>query len=245
MMLYPRLFVRLLFSILPAVAVAQGGRAGLGLSANGTSEAEVFRGWPLLVEVHARLESDEPAVLQWPSPIRLTIRDANAAVNWPLQLAGTPEGVATVTGDRPVAALWVLSADATLDLKVGDYTMRADHPDAGGSRIVLLKVSEEPAELSLDQGSLKARLRSRYEEVTGSREVALQILTDWLATRPNDIAVLSQKADLLDDMERFGESLTVAEQALQAFREQFKDATHPPFGLLRRISVLQGKLGSQ
>ena len=246
MMQYPRLFVKslFLFSTLSAALLALDGSVSLTLSVNGTTEVEVYRGWPLLVDVRAVFEDGEPVPLQWPSPVHLTIRDATAAVIWPLQLAATPEGVVTVAEDRTADALWSLSGDATLALKTGTYTVQADHPACGKSRVILLKISDEPAELSREQGSLKGRLRSRYEEVAGTREAALQILDDWLATMPDDIAVLSQKADLLDDMERFADALNSAELALRAFRDQFKQAPHPPFALLRRIRGLQDKAKS-
>lgn len=228
--------------MLAAALVAQGGRVGLSLSANGSSETVVYRGWPMLVEVRALHEDGEPVAMQWPSPVRFAIRDEKAAVTWPLQLASTAEEMVSVAADRSADAVWALSAEATTALSVGDYTMRANHPVAGASRLILLKVVDEPAELSREQGSLKARLRSRYEELTGSRDAALEMLNDWLTGMPDDISVLGQKADLLHDMERFGEALNSAELALAAFKGQFKDATHPPFGLMRRIRALQDKL---
>jgi hypothetical protein len=244
MMPYPLRFVKLLLllSLVPGALTAQEGKASLTLAANGTTEAVVYRGWPLLVEVQALLDEGESAQLQWPSPVRLTIRYANAVVTWPLQFSASPDGMVTITGDRSAGALWTLSAEATSALSTGDYTMRADHSAIGASQLILLTVSDEPADLTREQGSLKTRLRSRYEELTGTREAALQMLTDWLATTPDDIAVLGQKSDLLADMERLAEALDSAELALQAFREQFKQATHPPMGLLRRIRTLEGNL---
>ncbi len=202
----------------------------------------VYRGWPLLIEVRALYEDGEAVPVQWPSPVRFAIRDEKAAVTWPLQLASTAEEMVSVAADRSADAVWALSAEATTALSVGDYTMRANHAVAGASRLILLKVVDEPAELSREQGSLKARLRSRYEELTGSRDAALEMLNEWLTGMPDDISVLGQKADLLHDMERFGDALNSAELALAAFKGQFKDATHPPFGLMRRIRALQDKL---
>lgn len=161
---------------------------------------------------------------------------------WPLQFAPAAEGTVIVTGDRSADAVWTLSAEATAALNTGDYTIRAEHPTTGVSRLILLTVSSEPAELTPDLGSLKARLRARYEEWTGTRESALEILNSWLTATPGDIAALSDKSDLLADMERFAEALESAELALTAFTEQFKLATHPPSGLLRRIRALEAKV---
>jgi hypothetical protein len=230
----------LLLSVLPA-ALAQNGTAGLSLSANGTTEIVLYRGWPLLVEARALLEDGGTAQLQWPSPVRLTILSAGKAANWPLKFIGNPDSLVTVTGEISVGAIWLLSADATSALNTGDYTMLAEHPTAAASRLVLLTVSDEPAELSKDQGSLKAQLRSRYEELTGTREAALQILSDWLETTPDDIEILAQQADLLYDMERFADALNSAELALQAFDDQFPDAKEPAFDLLRRIRMLRAQ----
>ncbi len=244
MMPYLPPFVKSLFLIilLAAGLAGQEGRVSLSLSANGSSETVVYRGWPLLIEVRALYEDGEAVPVQWPSPVRFAIRDEKAAVTWPLQLAATTEESVIVAAERSADGVWVLSTEATSALSVGDYTMRANHPVAGASRLLQLKVADEPVELSREQGSLKARLRSRYEELTGNREAALEMLNQWLAATPDDIAVLGQKAELLNDMDQIVDALNSAELALAAFKDQFKDAKHPPFGLMRRIRILQDKL---
>lgn len=245
-MLSQRLFVKsvLLVSMLPGAVWAQAGTASLSLSVNGTTEAVVYRGWPLQVEARALLDEGETAEVQWPSAVHLTIRNSTngAAVVWPLQMIANADELVVVSGDRSPGALWILGADATAVMSPGEYTIQADHPAAGRSRLLMISVGNEPAELSREQLSLKARLRSRYEELTGTREAALQILNDRLVDVPDDIGVLGQKADLLGDMEQFAEALSSAQLAVRAFADQFKDVTHPPFGLLRRVRMLQGKL---
>ena len=87
-MQYPRLFVKsLILLLVPAALLAQAGKAGLSLAANGMTETVLYRGWPLLVEAGALLEEGESAELTWPSPVRLTIRKGSEAVTWPLRFA--------------------------------------------------------------------------------------------------------------------------------------------------------------
>ena len=240
-----RLLVKsfLLVSLLPRVAMAQAGTASLSLSVNGVTEGAVYRGWPLQLEARAFLDEGESAQVQWPSPLRLTVRDAKGAVvTWPLRMAADADSLVEVNAQRSPGALWILGADATAALNPGDYTIRADHPAAGASRMVLITVTDEPAELAREQLSMKARLRARFEELTGTREAALQILNDRLMNTPDDMGVLVQKADLLADMEQYSEALSSARLAVRAFADQVKDATHPPFGLLRRVRMLQIKV---
>ena len=244
-MLSQRLLVKsiLLISILPGAALAQAGSsASLSLSVNSMTEGAVYRGWPLQVEIRAFLDEGESAQVQWPSGVHLAIRDAKGiAVILPLQMIASDEALVVVDADHSPGVLWILSAEASAALAPGDYMIQADHPAAGQSRMILITVSDEPGDLSREQLSLKTRLRARFEELTGTREAALQVLNDRLASVPDDIGVLGQKADLLGDMEQYSEALGAAQLAVRAFADQFKDATHPPFGLLRRVRLLQAK----
>lgn len=232
----------LLVSLFLFDAAAQEASAGLGIALNGMTEGVFYQGWPLLLEVRANLEQGDAVQLEWPAPVRLTIRNADGPVTWPLQSATSTLEPVTITATSPAVAVWTLSPEATKALLPGDYTIRAEHPATGASRLILVTVSPEPAELTLEQTSLKVRLRSRHEEWTGTRESALRILTEWLETTPGDIAGLTDASDLLADMDRVSEAIELADRALTAFTEQFKDARHPPAGLLRRIRSLEARL---
>lgn len=233
----------LLMCTLPGLKMAaQEPAASISLSANGMTEGVLYRGWPLLMEVRVNLEEGESAQLQRPAPVRLIIRDATGAVTWPLKLASTPVDAITLSAESPAVAVWTLGPEATSALPPGEYSIRAEHPAIGASRLILLTVSNEPAELTPEQGSLKTRVRSRIEEWTGTPETALRILTEWLEKAPADIAVLADKSGLLAEMDRLAEALDFADRALTAFTEQVKEARHPPVGLLRRIRSLEARL---
>src|SRR5688572_12667744 len=149
----------------------------LSLSANGQTEVTLYRGWPLLLEASAFLLEGDEAAVEWPGPLRLNVRNAQGEIrNWELESLAATDGPLILKEALGAFAVWGASGEATGAIPDGEYALAVDHPAAGVSRRVLLRVEAPPDSPSAEQETLKSRLESRYSELKGDFEAALSIL---------------------------------------------------------------------
>jgi tetratricopeptide (TPR) repeat protein len=214
----------------------------LSLSANGQTEPSVYHGSPILLEAAAFLVDGPEVAISWPAPLQLTVRNGQGAIqNWEWQTLGTQEGPPALSETESATAVWGLSGAATASIPPGEYSIRVAHPAIGSSRLVLIKVEAAPLSPTPEEEALNSRIEARYEEFQGNLARALEILDTALSRKPRDIGILSQRADLLEEMGRIEDAMAAAEAALDAFSTGFPLATHPPRGLMLRLGQLLEK----
>ncbi len=236
-------------------------KLALSLEVDGLPEATVYRGWPAILQATVRLEEGAEATLAtrdaWTSSLKLSLTGTGGKpAAWPIQLSiasGTPLKLQSLVD---ATALFTLTPEDTRALTIGRYTLRAEldtlqtAADGGWkgvarSRLVALGVEDEPPVLPPEYEPLKALVASRFEDLRGDKEKALAILNSYLEQKPGYIPALTQKAGLLDDLGRTDEAALAVAAAIEAFRAQFPDSTHPPRGLIRLQNELNAKLEAQ
>jgi hypothetical protein len=236
------------------------------VAVNGSREAEVPQGWPLLVLVsltHPDLAAPDALVTpmtigtaqgDWSTAIQLTIRNPRGGPEtWPLRLAQTPSPTLTLDAERQGTLLWYLAPQDTARLPEGLYTLSATldttaAPLAGGwpghlSAVpVQIRVGPEPLPLSAEQEAEQAELLVAYELWRGQREQALALLDARLTRHPTDFNALTLKADLLAAAGRDPEALALYNQAIDAYLAANPDSDEPPEALLVKRGLLQEKV---
>ena len=250
----------------PTAIVDTPGGPLLEVAVNGGREAEVPRGWPLLLLVdltHPDIAAPEAEVTplpiaaaqgDWSNAIRVTVRNARGgAETWPLHLAQTPSQTLTLDTARQGQLLWYLAPEETARLAEGDYTLRATLDTTastvpGGWRghvravPVLVHVSAEPATLTAEQEAEKAEVLVAYALWRGDTTQALAHLDARLSRQPADYNALTLKADILVAAGRNEEALALYNQAIDAYLAQNPNAGEQPEGLLVKRGLLQEKV---
>ena len=113
-------------------------RPGIQVTAslNQSLEPEVFRGWPMLLEValvhpDASLVTASPILIcatngPWPKAVNLDVRDSqDGSVTWPFQSAPLTNLSLTLLGDSPAVLVFWLAPTETALLTVGGYELTA------------------------------------------------------------------------------------------------------------------------
>jgi tetratricopeptide (TPR) repeat protein len=239
-----------------AVAWGQSPAFELSVSVNGSGGGRIYRGQPVLVETVLMLTEGEKGKIdlkggaEWTSALTLELSKGGegAGVEW-VRL-GAAENPLLFTEDAPeAAALLGLGGEATLALEPGEYVLRATldtQERAAGdawagvarSREVRLLIADEPEQLDETEALLGKRLRARWLLLTGRAEDALGELDAALEGSPEDIDLLTDKADALVELGRREEAQGVLEKAIGVFRKQNPRGSHPPRDLLRRLREL-------
>jgi tetratricopeptide (TPR) repeat protein len=230
----------------------------LVLHANGGADTALYRGEPLLVQVLLIFEQDEAATVAladgqaWSRALSLTLRDgAGQAVplEWATLGVAPASSLAFTPEATEITAVMGL-APAVLDaLPPGDYRLEAvfstEESAATGAwkgevraPRVALNLSAEQRPNSPPEQVYRHRLLARWQQLNDRHEVALVELDAALEQMPDDIQVLSDKAEVLVEMNRSDEASEVLQQAVSLYRQQHPDATHPPRRLLRRLQEL-------
>ena len=233
----------------PARAVAPAAAPRVTLAVNGSREARVTRGWPALVTVTlfhpaelSRSNATDAIPVKgrsgaWPTSIRLSIRDARgAAVEWPLQPAGSAPADVSLSRGNPAAAEWVLSPQQTAALPEGNYELVAelDAPDgvrAGPSVPVDVMVEQPPPTLDARQQPEMHMTTAEYHFARGDVPAAGASLDQLLAQQPAHVTALARKAELLAAQNQFDEALDFCAKAIDAHLAHAQ-GNEPPHGLL-------------
>jgi tetratricopeptide (TPR) repeat protein len=233
------MILRLLVSALLVIPAFAQQAIELSLSANGQSELTWYRGGTLLLEAAVFLWDGVQATVEWPAPLQLVILDTQGnAQTWPLESLASTSGPIVLTEAQTAFSVWGISGDGARAIPEGQYTLQVAHPAAGASRRVVLNVTSDSG---VDDQMLRGRVASRYWEYKGDQGQALSILISALDNKPDDIGGLSQKADLLDAMGRTDDAIAALQAALNAFGQQYPNASHPPKELSRQLDELLAK----
>src|SRR5688572_25254824 len=147
-------------------------RPGIQVTAslNQSLEPEVFRGWPMLLEValvhpDASLAAASPILIcatngPWPGALNLDVRDSqDGSVNWAFQSVQSTNMSLSLLGDSPGVLVFWLAPSQTAQLAVGDYELTATlnttnvtQPDAWRGEVASVPVNialrDEPATLT-------------------------------------------------------------------------------------------------
>ena len=243
-------------------------RPGLEVTAsiNQSLEPEVFRGWPMLMEVSlvhpdALLGTTSPIVTAatngpWSNAINLDVQDSQeVSVNWPFQLTQPTNDVLALVGDSPGVLLFWLGPNQTTQLAAGDYDLTATLnttnvtlPGAWHGVVtsvpVNISLTDEPPTLTEAQFEEKQRLLARYALLQGDPVEAGRQIDALLAVYPENIGGLSFLARMLAENGHPKAALDACDRALSVIASKFPDAPEPPEALLLLRNALSAQLGS-
>jgi len=243
-----------------AAEMPDPGSAPFSLSIHTSPGAEsvIHRGEPLLVEVLLILTGEEAARIAlangapWTQALSLALEDDSGKkveVEWTgLEQAGTE--LAFTTEATEVRAIAGLSPEQLKALAPAKYLLTASldtretaAPGAWKGQLVAqavpVSVSETAVTGSDQEMVLRQRLLARWHQLNKRPEEALRQLDAALEHVPEDITVLSEKAELLAEMNRNEEAIEVLQQAVSLYYQNTPDPSHPPRWLLHRLRDLE------
>jgi hypothetical protein len=245
-------------TVLPGITMAA--------SLNHSGEPEVFRGWPMLLEVGlvhpdaGAADADDILIGAagggpWSDAVKVEIRDAQEAlVNWPFQSTPPTNTVLRLTSDSPAKLyFWIAPQDTAL-LAPGEYqldaTLNTKEAVAAGvwkgetaATPVTVVLADEPATLTEDQFEEKQRLMANYYLLLQNFPEAKKQIDLLLATYSENIGGWSLLAAALADRQPKA-ALDACNRALQIINEAAAPAKEPPEALLGLRSALEQQLGS-
>lgn len=236
------------------LTVLCGLAAGQAFDLEVSAPARTRQGSPLLVETKLLLRQEADARVElkdgaaWTSALRIQVLDADGKpveAEWEL-LAATGGVLAFGEEALEAGAVSALAGSITAKMAPGEYTLQARLDTAGKaadgawsgevpSRRVRVTVVAAESDWQPGEQVLDKRVRARWSQLRGDRETALQLLDGALELAPGDLDVVLEKADLLLEMERREEAVTLLETALKEFRRRYPGASHPPREILRRL----------
>lgn len=234
-------------------------------SLNSSAEANVFRGWPMLLEV-GLLHPDAPAAGTapilisagqgpWSGAIKVEVRDQQEALmNWPFQFAAPTNSVLQLTSDSAAKLYYWIAPQDTAQLAPGDYQLDASLNTTGATAPgvwkgeaaatpVTIALGDEPATLTEDQFEEKQKLFANYYLLQQNLSEAQSQIDQLLAQYPENIGGWSLRAGMLADRQPKA-ALDACNRALQIIQAKFPTAKEPPEALLGLRSALQQQLGS-
>jgi tetratricopeptide (TPR) repeat protein len=236
----------------------------LTLAINNSREAELYKGWPLLVEVNLMhpdvMRSDVLAQSivvgaegkPWTGDLKIQVVNAKGeSQSWPLHSAGAPTGAVTLDGETISTAHWWLGVEETAALAEGDYAVTGvlDTRNTGsgwqGSIETVpasLHISKAPAKLSPEEQSLNTEMLAAQAVVRGDIPLAISQLDALLAKQPDNISAMEFKGDLLAEQGKIKEALDIYNKAIKTFTEKYPDAEEPPTILMQKQHDMIEKL---
>jgi tetratricopeptide (TPR) repeat protein len=221
------------------------------------AEPVIHRGEPLLVEALLILTGDESTRIAltdgapWTRALSLTLTDSNdiaVAAEWSgLEQAGTDlEFRSDAFEIRAVAALSPAAVDT---LRPGDYKLTAtfdarDMADTGAwagrlsARGVSITVSDSARGGGEDEQIFSQRLLARWQQLDNQPQAALETLDAALQLSPGDIGTMSDKAEVLVELQRNDEAVELLQQAIALYGQRYPEDHHPPRELIHRLNEL-------
>jgi tetratricopeptide (TPR) repeat protein len=221
------------------------------------AEPVIHRGEPLLVEALLILTGDEPTRIAladgapWTRALSLTLTDGNGkavAAAWSgLEQAGTDlEFSADAIEIRAVAALSPGALDA---LAPGDYRLTAvfDTRDGAATGAWAGRLSAPGAPITIsgsargsseDEQIFSRRLLARWQQLDNQPQAALETLDAALQLSPGDIGTMSDKAEVLVELQRNDEAIELLQQAIAQYGQRYPNDNHPPRELIHRLNEL-------
>ena len=229
-------------------------------SVNESVRAELYRGWPLLLEVallHPEPFADNPSPLlidsgtaPWNDAVRIEIRDTNDQVQvWSLVLFNITSNTLTLDGNGAGQLIYYLTPEKTAQLALGSYSIKAvlnttnsTNPQAWkgieGSVPVELTLRDEPPILTPNQREIRQQLMASYHLFRDDVSQANAAIDALLVSKPDSIPGLSFKSYLLQLEERNFEAERLLSSAIKIVLDSFPDAQEPPVALIHRQTEL-------
>ncbi len=239
----------------PVKPAEEGLRPLVSMSLNGTRYAEVFRGWPLIVEAGLFYPSDIPAEAEkkpiviatkdgvWSNAVRIDVHKTPAqGQSWPLHLAPTPSPTLSLDPQAEGDLVWWISPDDSAQLSEGDYELVAVLDTTGSAASgawkgttrsvpVSVRLRNEPQPLSEEQESEKYHLLESYYFLRGDSKQATATMEELLQRQPDNLGALEFKGDALAEEGKTTEALAYYRRALSALLKKYP-TTEPPRELL-------------
>lgn len=244
-------------TVLPGITMAA--------SLNHSAEPEVFRGWPMLLEVGlVHPGAGGPAADDiligatggpWSDAVKIEVRDAQETlVNWPFQFTPPTNTVLRLTSDSPAKLYFWIAPQDTASLTPGEYQLDAtlNTKDAVAAGVwkgetaatpITVVLADEPASLSEEHFEEKQRLLANYYLLLQNFPEAKKQIDLLLATYSENIGGWSLLAATLADRQPKA-ALDACNRALQIINDAAAPAKEPPEALLGLRSALEQQLGS-
>ncbi len=237
-------------------ALAAPGQPIFSLSANGTVNPQLCRGWPLMVEAallhpQAFAESVQPLSIAapaapWSEAIKLEVHGPNGQlVNWPLRLYNTTGPLLVLDRTTAGRLVWFVAPEQTSGWPEGTYELVGRLDTTGSpptefawqgvldSVPVVVQVSAEPPTLSEPLLEQKQRIFAQYYSLRADPGAALNAAQQLLAASPTNLAGFTMAAVLEEAAGRLNDSLAASTSGLAEFFKRYPDPEEPPAELLR------------
>ena len=108
-----------------------------------------------------------------------------------------------------------------------------------------VKLGAEPASLAPEEEAAKYLALAACARLRGDRDGVSAALDTLITRQPGMLEAWIEKADLMADSGDLSGALDLVQRAIQKFRHNYPDATHPPILLLVRAEDLAGRLAAQ
>ena len=227
--------------------------------------AELYAGWPLILELTVWRPLPEGGAQPAPKPIILTAKNgpwnetlavtvkdsAGHAVSWPLHAVKQEGGVLSLGVDDAAEATWWLSPAETKSLAEGVYAVSVAFDDKllrGGlvqkSQDYCFRVKKEPSPLDSKNRENKDLALASFFLLRGDLSAASDLVSNVLSSDPESIVGYRLKAQLLDASGKTEEAVRSLETALDIFDKKNPDAD-PSWVLATERDALTAKLKLQ
>jgi tetratricopeptide (TPR) repeat protein len=250
-------FLFLLAPILLVTVLEAQAPAGpvLSLSANGSAEAKLIQGWPLvlrgliqhpLAAVRAEAAPIEiaPPDKSWADAVEIRVMRADGPDDsWRFQLNGTPESASLRLGQRERARMqWLLDPGETAVLAPGTYRLMAKL-DTAQSRPITVEIIVPPEQLSDAQQLEKGLIGANYHSARSDLPAALEALKPVLEAQPESIVALGAQAEIYLAQNQLLQALLSVSKALAAVDKREPKSKEPPEELLMLKNAILDRMG--
>jgi hypothetical protein len=233
----------------------------LMLSPSVQSGAQLYAGWPLVLELalwrqlpeDSQAPTPQPITVKaksgsWSEALEVTVKDPSGnVIKWPLHSV-KQDGVDLTLGiDDAAGAAWWLPPEETKGLAEGNYAISVcfDPKLLTGSLNqkadnYYLNVKKEPVPLDKETQKDKELALASFDIIKGDLSEARAIVSKVLSMDPESIGGHRLNARLLNASGKPEEALSELETALDIYDKKYPDAC-PPFGLLAERDALRAK----
>jgi hypothetical protein len=234
----------------------------LMLSPSAQDGAQLYAGWPMVLELAlwrqlpegAQSSAPQPITIKaksgsWSEALAVTVKGPSGnVVKWPLHPV-KQDGVALTLGiDDAAGAAWWLSPEETTELAEGTYAISVcfDPKLVTGSLAqksdnYYLSVKKEPVPLDNKSREDKDLSLASFNILKGDLSEARAVVSKVLASDPESIGGHRLNARLLDASGKLQEAASALDTALDIYYKKYPDAC-PPGGLLAERDALRAKI---
>jgi len=209
----------------------------VSLAVNGAANAEVYAGWPILLQATIAITDDAGTATFNPLQASVQLYDASgAALPVTFTSYGGQTDDITLNADNDIAGFrFYLTPDQTAALS-GSYQVTFTLGDLTAKSAFTVSAEPTPSPEGLE--STKRLAMCDFYLASGGYQQALDLANLELAVNASSLPALSLAASALEGLGRKKEAIAALAKALAAFKTQFPAATEPPKALQQRYANL-------